>query len=188
MKRFAILGGGNMGRALIGGLLRRGVQPEQIAVGERIRAARASRWLKDFGIEATADNADAVATANFVVVAVKPQDAGTAAAAAGASLLQQQSRARAVLRGGHPDQRAAGVVRRWHLRRARHAQSAGAGRRRRHGLYSPRRRQRGRSNAGRRTCMAARGRRRLGQARKTRWMSSPRSPAPARPISSCWRK
>jgi pyrroline-5-carboxylate reductase len=66
-----------MGRALIGGLLRRDVHPAQIAVGESNSDARAA-VLKDFNIEATPDNAKAVANASLVVVAVKPQDAGTA--------------------------------------------------------------------------------------------------------------
>jgi pyrroline-5-carboxylate reductase len=76
-ERFGILGGGNMGRALIGGLLRRGVHPAQIAVGESNANARGA-VLRDFNIEATEDNAAAVANASFVVVAVKPQDAGKA--------------------------------------------------------------------------------------------------------------
>lgn len=76
-ERFAILGGGNMGRALIGGLLRRDVHPAQIAVGESNAHARAA-VLKDFSIEATEDNSLAAANASFVVVAVKPQDVGRA--------------------------------------------------------------------------------------------------------------
>jgi pyrroline-5-carboxylate reductase len=76
-EKFAILGGGNMGRALIGGLLRRGIRPEQISVGERQESARAA-LSRDFVIEATADNAAAVTGAGFIVVAVKPQDAGAA--------------------------------------------------------------------------------------------------------------
>lgn len=66
-----------MGRALIGGLLRRDVHPAQIAVGESNADARAA-VLRDFNIEATPDNAKAVANASLVVVAVKPQDAGAA--------------------------------------------------------------------------------------------------------------
>ena len=41
----AIIGGGNMGRALIGGLLRRGTRPEQISVGESVDAARQRAWF-----------------------------------------------------------------------------------------------------------------------------------------------
>ncbi len=68
----AVLGGGNMGRALIGGLLRQGLRPERLAVGERDEAARAA-LERDFGVAATADNAAAVRTAKVIVVAVKPQ-------------------------------------------------------------------------------------------------------------------
>ena len=69
-----ILGGGNMGRALIGGLLRQGTRPEQISVGESFAAARES-LSGEFGVQATADNAAALDKATVVVVAVKPQDA-----------------------------------------------------------------------------------------------------------------
>lgn len=86
-EKFAILGGGNMGRALIGGLLRRGVRREQIAVGESFAAARDALG-RDFGIEAVSNNLDAVSDANFIVVAVKPQDAATALPPV-ASLLQK---------------------------------------------------------------------------------------------------
>jgi pyrroline-5-carboxylate reductase len=72
----AFLGGGNMGRALIGGLLRRGTRPEHICVGESFAPAR-DALSADFGIQATTDNAAAVEAASVVVVAVKPQIAGT---------------------------------------------------------------------------------------------------------------
>jgi pyrroline-5-carboxylate reductase len=73
--QLAFLGGGNMGRALIGGLLRRGTRPEHISVGESFPGARDS-LAADFGIQATDDNAAAVEAASVVVVAVKPQIAG----------------------------------------------------------------------------------------------------------------
>jgi pyrroline-5-carboxylate reductase len=68
----AFLGGGNMGRALIGGLLRRGTRPEHISVGESFAAVR-DTLSADFGIQATTDNAAAIEAASVVVVAVKPQ-------------------------------------------------------------------------------------------------------------------
>jgi len=74
-KHLAILGGGNMGRALIGGMLRRGTRPEHITVGESSEAAREA-LSADFGVQATADNAVAVGPASVIVVAVKPQVAG----------------------------------------------------------------------------------------------------------------
>jgi pyrroline-5-carboxylate reductase len=74
-KHVAILGGGNMGRALIGGMLRRGTRPEHISVGESSQAAREA-LSADFGIQATTDNAAAVEPASVIVVAIKPQIAG----------------------------------------------------------------------------------------------------------------
>jgi pyrroline-5-carboxylate reductase len=74
-KHLAILGGGSMGRALIGGMLRRGTRPEHITVGESSPAAREA-LSADFGVQSTADNAAAVEPASVIVVAVKPQIAG----------------------------------------------------------------------------------------------------------------
>jgi pyrroline-5-carboxylate reductase len=73
-KRLAILGAGNMGRALIGGLLRSGTRPEHISVGEPIAAAR-DALARELGISAGADTVAAVSGAAVVVLAVKPQDA-----------------------------------------------------------------------------------------------------------------
>ena len=74
--QLTVLGAGNMGRALIGGLLRRGMRAEQITVGESHEGARAA-LSRELGLTATADNAAAIRTANLVVLAVKPQDAGS---------------------------------------------------------------------------------------------------------------
>jgi pyrroline-5-carboxylate reductase len=70
--QIALLGGGNMGRALIGGLLRSGMRAELISVGEHLAAARAS-LSSELGITATADNARAIDGAGVVILAVKPQ-------------------------------------------------------------------------------------------------------------------
>jgi pyrroline-5-carboxylate reductase len=75
-EKLAFLGGGNMGRALIGGLLQQGTRPEHISVGEAYEPARVA-LARDFGISATADNASAIDNAAVVVLAVKPQDAGS---------------------------------------------------------------------------------------------------------------
>jgi pyrroline-5-carboxylate reductase len=74
-QHLAILGGGNMGRALIGGMLRRGTRPEHITVGESSPAAREA-LSAEFGVQSTADNAAAVEPASVIVLAVKPQIAG----------------------------------------------------------------------------------------------------------------
>jgi pyrroline-5-carboxylate reductase len=70
----AIIGGGNMGRALLAGLLRRGMEPTHIRVGERLTAACAS-LSQDFGITATPDICEAADSADLLILAVKPQDA-----------------------------------------------------------------------------------------------------------------
>ncbi len=72
-QELTVLGAGNMGRALIGGLLRRGMRPEQLAVGEPREAAR-DALARELGIAAQPDNASAIGAARVVVVAVKPQD------------------------------------------------------------------------------------------------------------------
>ena len=84
-----VLGAGNMGRALIGGLLRHGMRPEQIAVGESQEAARTT-LSRELGITATADNGAAVRKADLVVLAVKPQDAGSVLAPLAEQLRQRR--------------------------------------------------------------------------------------------------
>lgn len=68
----AFIGGGNMARALIGGLLRGGAEPAAIHVSEPQAAGR-ERLAAEFGINVTADNADAAAKAGVWVLATKPQ-------------------------------------------------------------------------------------------------------------------
>ena len=79
-----------MARALIAGLLRRGVAPRQIAVGEPSADARAA-LQSEWAVHASADNAAAVADADLVVLAVKPQDAGNALRALQPRLLDRQA-------------------------------------------------------------------------------------------------
>jgi pyrroline-5-carboxylate reductase len=71
-RRIAFLGAGNMGRALIGGLLRSGRRAEQLSVGEPVPGVRAT-LARELGISALADNREAIAGAEIVVLAVKPQ-------------------------------------------------------------------------------------------------------------------
>jgi len=71
--RIAFLGAGNMGRALISGLLRSGRRPEHISVGETQPVARAA-LLRELGIAALDDNHAVISDAAVVVLAVKPQD------------------------------------------------------------------------------------------------------------------
>lgn len=68
----AILGGGNMGRALTSGLLRRGLRPEDIRVADVSAEVRAA-LTRDFTVSAMEDAGAAIADACVVVIAVKPQ-------------------------------------------------------------------------------------------------------------------
>jgi pyrroline-5-carboxylate reductase len=73
----AFVGGGNMGGALIRGLIARGLDPHHIGVGEAIQARRIA-LADELGVHVSADNREAVQGAEVVVLAVKPQDmAGT---------------------------------------------------------------------------------------------------------------
>jgi pyrroline-5-carboxylate reductase len=75
-KRICVLGAGNMGRALIAGLMRAGTPAGEFAVGESAAAARA-QLTRELGLTASPDNEAALAGAGIVVLAVKPQEAGT---------------------------------------------------------------------------------------------------------------
>jgi pyrroline-5-carboxylate reductase len=78
--RIAFIGGGNMSRAIIGGLLARGAaNAEEILVVEPDSSARL-RLLAEYGVKAIeAPNAD-LAHAHAVILAVKPQNMREAAA------------------------------------------------------------------------------------------------------------
>lgn len=72
MSQITFIGGGNMARSLIGGMVRSGTDPGQIHVAEPNAEARTA-LEQEFGVTTHADNAEAVAHADIVVLAVKPQ-------------------------------------------------------------------------------------------------------------------
>jgi len=72
MTHIAFIGGGNMARSLIGGLLETGRDAGSIQVAEPSSAAREA-LARDLGVTCHADNAVAATGADVVVLAVKPQ-------------------------------------------------------------------------------------------------------------------
>ena len=72
MARIAIIGGGNMGEALLAGLLRAGRQVKDLVVSEK--SAERATYLSQTYLVQVAAVADAVETAAFVILAVKPAD------------------------------------------------------------------------------------------------------------------
>jgi len=76
MTTFALIGVGKLGEALLSGLLRSGTPAAEIIGAERYEG-RAREIAETYGVE-TAMPADAVAKADVVLLAVKPQDMRTA--------------------------------------------------------------------------------------------------------------
>jgi len=84
-QRIGFLGGGNMARALIGGLIGRGTPVSQLSVGEPDALAR-QRLAQDFQVPASADNLAAIANCDLIILAVKPQTTGDVLGALSAEL------------------------------------------------------------------------------------------------------
>ncbi len=72
MTQICFIGGGNMARSLIGGLIARGHQPQQFRVAEPVAVLR-DALRADFGVHVHDNNAEAAASAEVIVLAVKPQ-------------------------------------------------------------------------------------------------------------------
>ncbi|CAI8966955.1 Pyrroline-5-carboxylate reductase [Pseudomonas sp. IT-P74] len=70
--RIAFIGAGNMAASLIGGLRAKGLEAAQIRASDPGEETRA-RVSAEHGIETFADNAQAIDSADVVVLAVKPQ-------------------------------------------------------------------------------------------------------------------
>lgn len=66
------IGGGNMARALIGGLIKRGYSPSKMHVVE-VSKQQCAELHGEFGVRATTELAAAVAHGEAVILAVKPQ-------------------------------------------------------------------------------------------------------------------
>lgn len=70
--RIAFIGGGNMAASLIGGLRAQGIAADAIRVSDPGEAQR-TQLAAEHGVATFADNAEALAGAEVVVLAVKPQ-------------------------------------------------------------------------------------------------------------------
>lgn len=66
------IGGGNMAAAIIGGLMAKGWTPENICVTD-VRKEALTGLNEQFGVRTSADAAAAAATADCIILAVKPQ-------------------------------------------------------------------------------------------------------------------
>ena len=75
MSSIAVLGGGKIGEALIGGLVAAGTDPSDIVVTNR-REQRGEYLRERYGVETTSDNAQATSGAEVVFLCVKPKMIG----------------------------------------------------------------------------------------------------------------
>ena len=71
-RRIAIIGVGNMGLALMRGMIDSGVSPDSITIHNR-REARTAAIVEKYGVRGADSNASCVEGADVVLVAVKPQ-------------------------------------------------------------------------------------------------------------------
>jgi len=69
----AFIGGGNMARSLIGGLIAQGLAPNKITVSDPVASQR-ELLTQQYKLNVTDNNQDAVKSAQVVVLAVKPQE------------------------------------------------------------------------------------------------------------------
>jgi pyrroline-5-carboxylate reductase len=85
----AFIGGGNMARSLIGGLIAQGLPAKQVVVSDPLETQRAA-LAQQYDVQVTADNATAVINAQVVVLAIKPQEMQNVAQQLAPTLAKQQ--------------------------------------------------------------------------------------------------
>jgi len=71
--KITFIGGGNMAKALIGGLIKRGYSPSKMHIVE-LDKEKCAELHTEFGVRATTELAAAVTHAEAVILAVKPQN------------------------------------------------------------------------------------------------------------------
>ena len=70
--KLAFIGGGNMARSLVGGLLEKGFYSKNITVSDPLEK-NLNQLSQRFGVNTTSDNSVAVRNADLVVLSIKPQ-------------------------------------------------------------------------------------------------------------------
>lgn len=73
-KTIGFIGAGNMGSAMIGGLVHGKVIPPEQVIAADLDEGRLARLKAKFGVQTTLDNHDAARRAHILVISVKPQD------------------------------------------------------------------------------------------------------------------
>lgn len=73
-RRLAFIGCGNMGEALLRGLLNRGLFKKSYIIASEIRTSRRDYLKRIYSITVTSSNAEATRKSDIVILAVKPQD------------------------------------------------------------------------------------------------------------------
>jgi pyrroline-5-carboxylate reductase len=75
-KKVGFLGAGNMGEAMIKGLLQAGLVPPQTICATDVRIERLEQIARQYGIRTAASNSSLVGESDVVILAVKPQIMG----------------------------------------------------------------------------------------------------------------
>jgi pyrroline-5-carboxylate reductase len=88
-QRLGLIGGGNMARSLVGGLINSGIAPESMIVSDPDDSIRQA-LAEDFSVQTCADNSSAAQVADILVLAVKPQVMQYAVEDIAENLLQRQ--------------------------------------------------------------------------------------------------
>ncbi|MAG55315.1 MAG: pyrroline-5-carboxylate reductase [Planctomycetes bacterium] len=72
--RFAILGFGNMGRALLRGILKAGLTPPDHVTVTARSPSRLTAAATEFGVNTTSNNRSAIENASTIILSIKPQN------------------------------------------------------------------------------------------------------------------
>ena len=88
-QRLGLIGGGNMARSLVGGLIKSGIAPTNIIVSDPDDSIRQA-LAEDFSVQTYTDNSSVAHVTDILVLAVKPQVMQCAVEGIAENLLQRQ--------------------------------------------------------------------------------------------------